>query len=214
MALIYEIVAKNIVHFPEALLSSSEIVDFLENKTSSSFGNWVPWISQGDSEPYQYGLLKELTPKKLSEELDPTIKYQAEKLISDIYDTFDACYEEYYRIIKIPSNEIKVHIDSYRKNRPSHIAIKKYFNYEYLGPHPDSNSSDPIEFTASMYFNDNYVGGHLHFPEQGATVVPKPGSVVVFPASYLHESTRLSSGTKYVTNLLNSLPKSTANGII
>jgi hypothetical protein len=214
MALIYEIVAKNIVHFPEALPTSSAVIDFLENKTSKSFGDWVPWMSYGDSEPYQYGLLKELTPKKLVEELDPEIKDQAEKLISGIYDAFDSCYAEYYRIIGIPPSEIESQLEFYRKTRPSHIAIKKYFDCEYLGPHPDSDSEDPVEFTASMYFNDSYDGGDLNFPEQGVTVVPKPGSVVVFPASYLHESTRLFSGTKYVTNVLNSLPKSTVDGTL
>jgi predicted 2-oxoglutarate/Fe(II)-dependent dioxygenase YbiX len=58
-----------------------------------------------------------------------------------------------------------------------------------------------------MYYNDNYEGGELRVVG-GSSVKPTPGSVVVFPSKYLHESTLITSGIKYVSNevvRLNSL---------
>jgi predicted 2-oxoglutarate/Fe(II)-dependent dioxygenase YbiX len=50
-----------------------------------------------------------------------------------------------------------------------------------------------------MYYNDNYEGGELGVVG-GSSVKPTPGSVVVFPSKYLHESTLITSGIKYVSN--------------
>lgn len=203
----YEVLAKEILYFPNALANPEQVIDFLENSVSAATGNWVPWISHGDSDPHQYGLLKEVTPHKLQFETDHQIKEQATLIINSLYDALDSCYLAYYQFRGVDPDVAEAYVKSYKKDRPSHIAIKKYFDQEALGPHPDWEESDPVVFTASMYFNDGYSGGDLNFPEEGVSVKPAPGSVVVFPSKALHESLAASGEPKYVTNALGSLPK-------
>jgi Rps23 Pro-64 3,4-dihydroxylase Tpa1-like proline 4-hydroxylase len=70
----------------------------------------------------------------------------------------------------------------------------------YFAPHHDDSPSTVRTITAVMYLNDDYEGGRLVFPRlDNVTVKPEAGDLIVFPASYLyeHESTLVSSGTKY-----------------
>jgi hypothetical protein len=207
MSTTYDLVAEKIIHFPEILVNAIEIVDFLENKKSIAAGEWLPWMSGGDVDPCQYGLLKELTPGRNWLEPDTTIKEQADRIITNICKALDESFFIYYKTIGFSPAESLKWASNYRRGIETHIAIKKYFDGQQIGPHPDSESLDPIEYTASVYFNSDYDGGDLNFPYYGVSVKPKPGSVIIFPSLYLHESMPISRGTKYVTNILNSIPQ-------
>lgn len=206
----YEVVDKGILHFPLALSDPSEVLSFIENTNSAGIGDWMPWLSYGEVNPHQYGYLKELDLNKIAADSNQKIS----SLIEKIYLTLDECYLTYYMYLGLDEATANVYVDKFRKNRPSRIAIKKYFVGEDLGPHPDWESGDPVVFTASMYLNTDYIGGVLAFPEHGVSVEATPGSVVIFPSSYIHESTKVVSGTKYVTNVLAELPKALLSGLI
>jgi hypothetical protein len=50
-----------------------------------------------------------------------------------------------------------------------------------------------------VYLNDDYVGGHLYFPEFDYYITPKPGDIVIFPGSlyYVHGVSEITSGVRY-----------------
>jgi hypothetical protein len=203
----YEVVAKSIVHFPKAITDAKNLIETIENTEIEGVGDWLPWLSHGDDSPHQYGLLKQLDISKLKSEPKTVTRDIVQNAIDEINEIVDFCFEAYYRHLGIDESTIKNCISTYKKDRPSHIAIKKYFVGEELGPHPDSDEDDPIVFTASIYFNSDYVGGALSFPDMGVSVAPQDGSVVIFPSAIIHESLRVSSGDKYVTNILGVVPK-------
>ncbi len=79
-----------------------------------------------------------------------------------------------------------------------------------LGMHVDMEASnDPLddndtlyasefEFAALLYLNDDYEGGHLHFPEQEFKESPKPGTLVFFNGNkdMPHEVTEVLKGNR------------------
>ena len=71
-----------------------------------------------------------------------------------------------------------------------------------MGPHADSDeSSKSPTISVVFYLNDEYEGGEIHFENQGVTIKPKAGDIVVFPSKlpYLHESKPILSGVKYMS---------------
>jgi predicted 2-oxoglutarate/Fe(II)-dependent dioxygenase YbiX len=102
----------------------------------------------------------------------------------------------------VEQDSIDATIERLKNNRMPALTVKRYFEGEFLGLHPDvdpSDTEDVLHLTVSMYFNDDYIGGNIGFA-LGSAAKPTPGSVVVFPAKYLHESTTVTSGIKYVAN--------------
>lgn len=79
-----------------------------------------------------------------------------------------------------------------------------------LGMHVDMEASnDPLddndtlyanefEFAALLYLNDDYEGGHIHFPNQDFKDSPKPGTLVFFNGNsdMPHEVTEVLAGNR------------------
>ena len=210
----YEVVAKNIVHFPGAILNAKSIIDTVENTSIKGVGDWLPWLSHGDDDPHQYGMLKQLDISKLEAEPKTAIRDLVQDAINEINETLDLCFATYYRYLGIDETAINNCIYAHKKDRPSHIAIKKYFVGEELGPHPDWDGDEPTVFTASVYFNSDYSGGQLSFPDIGVSVPTQAGSVVIFPSTTIHESLRIDSGDKYVTSIIGAVPKSMVEHLV
>lgn len=206
MGLSYEVVAENILHFPNALKNAKEMVEFFERTDSKILGDWQPWMSNGDDVPHEYGSLKHLTEQNSNLETNPDTKELALRIIGELYDTFNECFREYYKALGIDATTVETYIEQYKHDRPPHLAIKKYFIGEELGPHPDWGTDTVTAFTASAYFNDNYEGGELGFPDHGVAIKPTPGSIVLFPSTYMHESLPAYGSVKYVTNIVRLLP--------
>jgi predicted 2-oxoglutarate/Fe(II)-dependent dioxygenase YbiX len=126
--------------------------------------------------------------------------------VQSLLATYDkallASCEEFMRYLGVSQDAIDATIENLKNNRMPAMTLKRYFEGESLGPHPDidpSNTEDVLHVTVSMYYNDNYEGGEIGVIG-GSTVKPTPGSVVIFPSKYLHESTTIFSGIKYVSN--------------
>ena len=62
-----------------------------------------------------------------------------------------------------------------------------YENQQGYIPHVDARSLESSErlVTAIVYFNDNYSGGELFFPELNYYIAPPKNSTVIFPSSRL-----------------------------
>jgi predicted 2-oxoglutarate/Fe(II)-dependent dioxygenase YbiX len=54
-----------------------------------------------------------------------------------------------------------------------------------------------LNISGLMYPNDNYEGGQINFPEYGIFLKPKAGTLVLFPSTYPHEVTHVTSGVRY-----------------
>lgn len=180
--------------------------EFFERTDSKILGDWHPWMSHGDVTPHEYGSLKHLTEGNADLESNEAVRSLGLQIVSELNDTFNECFRIYYEYLGLPTSVVEEYIHEYEQKRPQHFAIKKYFAGQELGPHPDWESGNVAAFTASAYFNDDYEGGELNFPDYGIAIKPTPGSIVVFPSTYIHESFPAYEATKYVTNLVRLLP--------
>lgn len=190
----YELLAKNVLHFPKLLESPEDYVSFCKNEASSLGIQIEPWISGGDVNPHIYG---DMWILKRSIESDTVQR------LMDNYDkaTLIAC-RGFLDYLKVEHKKIDATIEWISGMRPKALTVKSYFEGEFLGAHPDiplDNTEDVLHITVSTYYNDDYEGGELGIVG-GLSVKPTPGSVVVFPSKYLHESTTIPRGIKYVSN--------------
>lgn len=86
---------------------------------------------------------------------------------------------------------------------PEFYRIQKYSTNAYMGPHVDSIDKTALKsptISIVLYFNDDYEGGNICFPEQGLDIKPKSGSMIIFPSypPYYHDPKPVTKGTKYM----------------
>jgi hypothetical protein len=190
----YEILAENILHFPNLIELPESYVSFCNEETDKEGIPTDQWVARGDTSEYVYGEMWELPRSNDSEKVQNLL---------NLYDKalYSAC-EGFMEYRKVEQQSIDATIEKLKNNKMPAITVKRYFEGERLGLHPDvdpSNTDDVLYLTISFYYNDDYVGGELGF-DGGARVKPTPGSVVIFPSKYFHESLTVSSGIKYVSN--------------
>jgi predicted 2-oxoglutarate/Fe(II)-dependent dioxygenase YbiX len=65
------------------------------------------------------------------------------------------------------------------------------------------------DITTVVYLNDKYTGGELSFPNCGITVTPKPGTLIMFPATpvYNHAVSVIKSGVRFAVSIFWVLKK-------
>jgi hypothetical protein len=60
-----------------------------------------------------------------------------------------------------------------------------------LHVHVDNQTGDQIDsnfkFTALLYWNDNYEGGEINYPDLGVTIKPRQWSIIIHSADVAHE---------------------------
>ena len=75
-------------------------------------------------------------------------------------------------------------------------------------PHADKqlNNGEPNAFVdydlnSLFYYNDDFEGGELYYPQHNLTIKPKPGLAVAHPGdvNYLHGVTMVTKGHRYTT---------------
>ena len=79
------------------------------------------------------------------------------------------------------------------------ILVRKYTAGSFMLPHDDGGVPTP-SFTALLWFNEDFEGGELEFPDLDLIVKPEPGSVLVFPSILQHGVKTLISGERFVTS--------------
>jgi len=86
-------------------------------------------------------------------------------------------------------------------------SIVKWRPGNVQAPHADKELLDgtPVDYQSDVsslfYWNDNYEGGEIYFPNQGIQLKAKPGTVVIFPGDrfYAHGVTEVLSGERFTT---------------
>ena len=196
----YEVYNTNALHFPRLLKEPQNFIDFCIEQSKITNTPWQPWLSGGDVVPHAYGELWTINGSGAKE-----------TSLLDLYDlAVITSLEQFLSHIQIPNDVARDIVDEKTRTRPRALAVKRYYEGEELGPHPDIDPSKDVEhlnLTVSMYFNDEYDGGLLGFMD-GSKIDLTPGSVVIFPASYLHESSKVTNGIKYVSNEVISIERS------
>jgi len=185
-----EIFADKIFYYKNVINNCTELIDLLEEiqptlSAKNILTAWEPWTASDNLE-VQFGSKISSNP--------------------EMYDvaTVDAklIYDIFYTSLLFVGN------DYARKNnlsitKPSPLSISRYIKGAGMGSHVDDYGTNPRVkpiMSAVLYLNDDYEGGELHFKEQGITIKPEAGSVIIFPSvePFYHESKEIISGNKYM----------------
>lgn len=122
----------------------------------------------------------------------------------EIYDKlkqcFDSCLEEY-----VAQNNLSITKDYMASDtfllREYHPGSKLHVHQDWHGPKKKNGELQRVYLTAILYFNDDFIGGEINFPDQGLCFHPKTGSLLIFPSTTNHEVLKLTSGKRYLTSL-------------
>lgn len=88
------------------------------------------------------------------------------------------------------NTKIKNLMASYQ-HYPKELGIQRYFKGDYIKEHRDQWNPDLpyyIGYGFCLYYNDNYSGGELEYPELGTRVKPKQNSLYIHSGNVLHRS--------------------------
>jgi Rps23 Pro-64 3,4-dihydroxylase Tpa1-like proline 4-hydroxylase len=77
--------------------------------------------------------------------------------------------------------------------------ILKYDSGDFFKTHMDDCAAHSRTVSAIVYFNEDYEGGEIEFPNFDVFYKPKSGDVLVFPSAftYIHNVREITSGTRY-----------------
>lgn len=210
----YEIISEDILHFPEAYKNSKDLINFFETTVSISIPEWYFWIADKtskDEKSHAYGELKRVFEKNVFEETEP-IKNKILNYLK-IYDNLILeCYKQYLDYLGTSKENIEKIVEKTFKQRPKEFTLKKYYLDRELGPHPDWGNDIDGMITIGLYYGQNYSGGVLKFPKIDKSIKLTEGSLVIFPSYFLHESTKVTSGTKYLSTEVLALDVSLLDG--
>jgi hypothetical protein len=123
--------------------------------------------------------------------------------ISKMRDAIHDCVRIYARIFPVVAECIRW---------GTHGYVIRYENGQSIGPHSDCNiayeddrvtpiNTFPMQnvLTCGLFLNDDFSGGDLHFRPWAITVKPKPGTIIIYPSSYLgcHEVSPVTDGQRH-----------------
>lgn len=79
------------------------------------------------------------------------------------------------------------------------LAILKYSDGSEYHLHVDGTPQNRRQMSMVAYFNDDYIGGELEFPNFNIKLKPTAGSLILFPSNYAyaHIAHPVTGGTKY-----------------
>jgi hypothetical protein len=80
------------------------------------------------------------------------------------------------------------------------MVVRKYTAGSFMLPHGDGGVAIVPSFTALLWFNEDFEGGELEFPDLNLIVKPETGSVLVFPSMLEHGVKTVISGERFVTS--------------
>jgi len=103
-------------------------------------------------------------------------------------------------------NITKNAIDDYKKiysmddlDKNHEWEILKYDTGSFFKTHIDDCAAHSRTVSVVIYFNENYSGGEIEFPNFNITYKPKTGDILIFPSIfvYSHSINEITSGTRY-----------------
>jgi hypothetical protein len=176
-----EVYADNIYYYKGLLSRPDYIIKLIEQSVSESdlISAWLPWDSSDGG--YTFG-----KTKKINFEYYPTSSDESKFVYGSILSAVRLAGNFYARNKNIDLG------------RQSPISISKYDEGKFMGPHTDEMSGAHI--SGVLYLNDNYFGGELEFPNQGFSIKPEAGSMILFPSTqpYVHDPKPARGAERYI----------------
>lgn len=177
----------NIFYFTNLIEDTISFISKIESTEDDNvISKWQPWHSSNSNT--KYGEYKEIVPGFLnqSKNIDSAI------IVNEITKSISNCITEYIKETKAEPGFL-----------PSIVNVRKYDTEAYMGPHIDTEDErDKTKPSISLvfYLNDDYEGGQIEFPNQGISLKPEAGSIVIFPSisPYYHDPKPVTKGTKYM----------------
>jgi hypothetical protein len=177
-------VIEGVYYYKGMIPNPYEIVELIEATDSSlndleMISKWRPWESSDKIS--KFGSTKSVDTSKTSTTSDE-IKYIYGVIISAI-----RVASKHYAY----SNNLEL-------GRQSPISISKYSEGKFMGPHTDEKTGAHI--SGVLYLNDNYLDGELAFPNQGFSIKPEAGSIIIFPSTqpYVHDPQPAKGAERYI----------------
>jgi hypothetical protein len=93
-------------------------------------------------------------------------------------------------ILDVVNSKMESMLESYHYY-PSRTVLQRYKKGDFINQHTDQWLPDLpyyIGYGFCLYYNDDYLGGELEYPELGITVKPKPNSLYIHGGNVLHGS--------------------------
>lgn len=185
-----EVFSDRIFYYKNILKNNLDILSLIEDTDKSLTDSdailpWSDWTAS-DDKSYVFGNQKQTNSAKLLTS-SPSVQL-IYKSLTEVLEVAGRHYCEANQLEYFP---------------PSPLSISKYIKGASMGPHVDvypGQTTEPV-MSGVLYLNDDCVGGELDFPEQGVTIKPSAGSVVIFPsvAPFYHQSLEIISGVKYMS---------------
>ena len=172
---------KGAIEDPKKLLSELEITSSKEN-LHHLIKPWEPWVS-GDGD-YVYGERRFVRASEFTDYPENSA-YIIKTLVDAMYNTAN----KYAEILGIEGST----------DLGKNFVINKYSTGEDMGSHVDWNENNKeLEYSFVFYLNDDYEGGDIYWPNQGISLKPEAGSVVIFPSKepYQHAVKTVTKGNK------------------
>ena len=143
----------------ENFLNESELKDILKIIKSAKEEDWLDKAYIKNESDFWYG-------KSLFFDRDNTLLRKA------ILDKIDYIFSSYFWCEK-------------------EVKISRFKQQHFIGQHRDNDTTPEgyyLGYGIVIYFNDNYLGGELEYPELGITIKPKAGSALIHGGEVLHGS--------------------------
>lgn len=78
--------------------------------------------------------------------------------------------------------------------------IQRFRHGEGMTLHSDNNYAESkIKYGIVIYFNDNYSGGEINYPELNITIKPKESSLIIHHSNVKHRVNVVNGNTRYFT---------------
>jgi hypothetical protein len=163
--------------------------------------NWVDFIEKKLKNFFNYGKVISLDKKTyINLNLRKVQVFSFSKTFGchddDLINVFKRDIEDIS--LKVIDDYIKIYnMDGLEKKHDWEIL--KYETGDYFKNHMDDCASHNRTVSAIVYFNDNYEGGEIEFPNFDVIYKPKAGDILVFPSifTYNHNVKEITSGTRY-----------------
>lgn len=100
------------------------------------------------------------------------LEFKTENIFSDINRKMESLFESYHYY-------------------PSNLLLQRYKKGDFIQQHTDQWNPDLpyyVGYGFCLYYNDDYQGGELEYPELGITVKPKANSLYIHGGHILHGS--------------------------
>jgi hypothetical protein len=196
-------VAKSLIdpgHFGSGIDNILIIKNFVDKEDLKTIQNFLPtiseWVDPGESLYSEDGTCLYSADYWRNRQCSGDI---IQKLNNNIYEII-----EYYinKMQKVLETQFSVKLS----NRPP-VLIKWTPGTEQR-PHADKQLNDgspnpfpDYDLNSLIYYNDNFQGGELYYPEHDIVIKPEPGLAVAHPGdiNYLHGVKKIISGERWTT---------------